>query len=92
MGDTPRITAVLLTDDATTHQRLSGREIGSQLDTHLIRSAKMASYLETTAPASVYRIPTDQRSAVDIAHDIITATGWATHHPPNTDSERQLEY
>ena len=93
MGGNPRIIAGLLTaDDATTHQRLSGREIGSQLGAHLIRSAKMASYLETTAPASVHRIPTDGRRAVDIASDIITATGWATHHAQNTGSERQLEY
>jgi hypothetical protein len=79
MGGTPRITAVLLTaDDTTTRDRLSGREIGSQFDAHLTRSAKMASYLESTAPAWVHRIPTDGRQAVDIARDIITATDWAS--------------
>ena len=47
MGTDPRIIGVLLTaDDDTARQRLSGREIGSQLDAHVIRSAKIATYLE----------------------------------------------
>jgi hypothetical protein len=78
MGGTPRITAVLLTaEDSTARQRLHGREIGSQLDAHLTRSEKMATYLETTAPAWVHRIPTDGRHTVDIARDIITTTSWS---------------
>jgi hypothetical protein len=78
MGCTPRITAVLLTaEDSTARQRLGGREIGSQLDAHLTRGAKLASYLESAAPAWVHRIPTDGRQAVDIARDIITATDWS---------------
>jgi hypothetical protein len=80
MGGTARIIAVLLTaDDDTARRRLSGREIGSQLDAHLVRSAKMATYLETTAPAWVRRIPTDGRNAIDIARDIINTTGWSAH-------------
>lgn len=36
MGGIPRFIAVLLAaDDATARQRLSGREIGRQLDAHL---------------------------------------------------------
>jgi hypothetical protein len=93
MGGTARIIAVLLTaDDATAQQRLSGREIGSQLDAHLVRSAKMATYLETTAPAWVHRISTDGRNAVDIAREIITTTRWSTHPAQNIDHDRQLEY
>ena len=38
---------------------------------------EVAEYLETTAPAWVHRIPTDRRSAIDIARDIITTTGWS---------------
>ncbi|MEV6423618.1 hypothetical protein [Streptomyces sp. NPDC051662] len=92
IGGTPRIIAVLLTaNDATAQQRLSGREIGSQLDAHLTRGARMASHLETTAPAWVHRIPTDGRNAVDIARDIITATGWATLHAQKAGLERQLK-
>jgi len=77
MGGSPRIIAVLLTAaDATARQRLSSREIGSQLDAHLARSTKMAAYLESAAPGWVHRIPTDERQVGDIARDIIAATGW----------------
>ncbi|MEY9934382.1 hypothetical protein ABH926_009050 [Catenulispora sp. GP43] len=80
MGGTARIIAVLLTaDDDTARARLGGREIGSQLDAHITRGAKMAVHLETAAPAGVHRIPTDGRSAVDIARDIIATTGWSAH-------------
>ena len=78
MGGTPRIIAVLLTaEDSTARQRLTGREIGSQFDAHVTRSAKMAEYLESNAPAWVHRIPTDGRHTIEIALDIIAATGWA---------------
>jgi hypothetical protein len=81
MGGTSRITGVLLTaDDTTVRHRLGRREIGSQLDAHLTRSAEMARHLEATAPAWVHRIPTGGRQAVDLAHDIITLTGWS--NPP----------
>lgn len=77
MGGTPRIISVLLTaDDATAHHRLSGREIGSQLDAHLRRSTKMAVHLEDTAPPDVVRVPTDGRPVDVIARDVITATNW----------------
>jgi hypothetical protein len=79
MGGAPRIISVLLTaQDTTTHHRLSTREIGSQLDLHLQRSATMAARLEATAPPDVVRIPTDGRQADEIARDIITATNWLT--------------
>lgn len=78
MGGNPRVIGVLLTaDDTTARQRLSGREIGSQFDAHVTRSAKMAVYLENTAPDWVHRIPTDGRGAVEIARDIIRRTGWS---------------
>ena len=79
MGGTPHVIAVLLTaDDDTAQQRLSRREIGSELDAHVTRGAKIAVYLEAEAPDWVHRIPTDGRGAVEVARDIITATGWAT--------------
>ncbi len=79
MGGTPCITAALLTaKDSTARKRLGGREIGSQLDAHLPLGAKMASYLESAAPAWVHLMPTDRRQAVAIARDIITATEWAS--------------
>lgn len=79
MGGTPRIIGVLLTaKDSTARQRLAGREIGSQFDAHVARSAQMAEYLETNAPAWVHRIPTDGRNTIEVARDIIAATGWAS--------------
>jgi hypothetical protein len=88
-----RITAVLLTaSDATIRDRLSAREIGTQLDAHLARSATMARHLETTAPPSVTRIPTDNRTITDIAHDIITATRWSAHPTWTSNHEVRLEY
>ncbi|PZG15237.1 hypothetical protein C1J01_24660 [Nonomuraea aridisoli] len=91
MGGTPRITSVLLTaDDATARHRLGLREIGSQLDAHLTRSATMARHLDADAPSSVVRIPTDGRSVTDIARDVIAATAWSTRPPPH--DGLRLEY
>ncbi|MBS2554775.1 hypothetical protein KGQ19_48790, partial [Catenulispora sp. NL8] len=73
----PRVISVLLTaDDDTARKRLSGREVGSQLEAHVARSKKMALHLDAKAPAGVHRIHTDGRAAVDIARDIIDVTGW----------------
>lgn len=78
MGGAPRIIGALLTAaDETARQRLGGREIGSQLDAHVSRSTRMAQHLEAAAPPSVVRLPTDGRPVVDIARDVIAATGWA---------------
>lgn len=77
MGGSVRVIGVLLTaTDATAAKRLAAREIGSQLDAHIDRSARMATHLQATAPASVTRIPTDDRAVVDIARDVIATTGW----------------
>ena len=78
MGGTVRVTAVLLTaNDATAARRLAAREIGSQLDAHLVRSSSMARHLETTAPGHVRRVATDDRTVAGIATEIIAAAGWA---------------
>ena len=77
MGGTPRIIPVLLTAaDATARRRLGTREIGSQLEAHLHRSAKMAVWLDTSAPADAVRVATDGRSVGEIAREVIAATGW----------------
>ncbi|MGA8117519.1 MAG: hypothetical protein WCA46_28100 [Actinocatenispora sp.] len=78
LGGGTRITGVLLTaDDATAERRLTGREIGSQLDPHVRRSAEMARLLDQGAAPWVVRVPTDGRAVVDIAKDVVAATGWA---------------
>ncbi|TDD51304.1 hypothetical protein E1286_10610 [Nonomuraea terrae] len=93
MGGTPRITSVLLTaDDTTARQRLGAREIGSQLDPHLTRSAAMARHLDANAPSSAVRVPTDGRSVTDIARDVIAATHWPTTQPQPSDHDLRLEY
>jgi hypothetical protein len=77
MGGAPRIISVFLTaDDATAGQRLGGREIGSQLDLHVQRSAAMARRLEISAPDDVVRVSTDGRSVADIAREVIAVTTW----------------
>lgn len=78
MGDGPEVTAVLLTcSDATAHQRLARREIGTELAWHLERSTLMALRLERHAPSWVHRVPTDGRSVCELAADVISLTAWA---------------
>ncbi|MEZ0109068.1 2-phosphoglycerate kinase [Catenulispora sp. EB89] len=77
VGGGARITSVLLTaDDDTARRRLGRREVGSQLEAHVLRSGTMAAYLEAVAPAGVQRVKTDGRAAVDVARDIIDLAGW----------------
>jgi len=83
MGGAARIIGVLLTaHDTTARRRLAAREIGSQLDTHVARSAVMARRLEAAAPPWVVRVPTDGRSVSDIAREVIAATAWSTCADP----------
>ena len=78
MGDSPSVTAVLLTcSDTTARERLAVREISDeQLDAHIERSDVMARRLDRLAPAWVHRVPTDARFVADIADEIITLAGW----------------
>ncbi len=82
MGDSPRITAVLLTcSDATARQRIARREIGSELDRHIERSDLMARRLDWRAPAWVHRVVTDGRAVTGIAAEVIALTGWMNEQP-----------
>ncbi|NGO72372.1 hypothetical protein G5C65_29275 [Streptomyces sp. SB3404] len=78
MGAGVRFVRVLLTaSDATTGERLAGRELGSELDRSLKGSARKARLLdEAAAPADTVRVATDGRHVVDIAHEVVAATGW----------------
>ena len=79
MGDSPQVTAILLTcSDVTARQRLAQREIGSELDWHFERSDLMARRLNSRAPAWVHRVITDSRAVTEIAAEVIALTGW-TH-------------
>ncbi|MET9552432.1 AAA family ATPase [Streptomyces sp. NPDC006645] len=77
MGADVRIVRVLLTaSDTTTGRRLAGRELGSELDRELKASARKARLLDEGVVADTVRVVTDGRPVMDIAHDVVAATGW----------------
>jgi hypothetical protein len=77
MGPEVQLLRVLLTaSDATTQERLEGRELGSELEKERERSAYKARLLDEQAPAGTVRVITDGRSVVDIASEVLAATGW----------------
>ncbi|MBE8470229.1 ATP-binding protein [Streptomyces justiciae] len=79
MGDDVRIVRILLTaTDETAGQRLTGRELGSELEQELLGSARKARLLDERAPADTLRVVTDGRTVIDIAAEVVAATGWAT--------------
>jgi len=78
LGGAARAIGVILTaTDATVLARLASREVGGALERHLQRSSAMAVHLETTA-SRISRISTDGRTVVDVAKDVVEATGWST--------------
>lgn len=81
MGAGVGIIRVLLTaSDATARERLSGRELGSELEQELAGSVRKARLLDRQAPADTVRVATDGRLVVDIAREVVAATGWAGPH------------
>ncbi|WP_445517397.1 AAA family ATPase [Streptomyces sp. NEAU-174] len=81
MGTGTRIIRVLLTaSDATVRERLVRRELGSELEQELESSARKARLLDQKTTAETVRVMTDGRAVVDIAREVVTATGWAEQH------------
>jgi len=77
MGEGVRIVRVLLTaTDETAERRLTGREIGSELEHEVRASARKARMLDERAPAGTLRVVTDGRTVIDIAAEVTAATGW----------------
>ncbi|MFF3541416.1 hypothetical protein ACFYXD_06090 [Streptomyces platensis] len=77
MGAEVGIVRVLLTaSDATARERLVGRELGSELEHELQASVRKARLLDQRAPAEAVRVVTDGRPVVDIAREVVAATGW----------------
>ncbi|CAM5633293.1 hypothetical protein GCM10010345_60240 [Streptomyces canarius] len=77
MGANVRMTRVLLTaSDATARERLVGRELGSELEKELAGSIRKGRLLDQRAAAGTVRVRTDLRSVVDIAREVLAATGW----------------
>ncbi len=77
MGDDVRLVRVLLTaTDETAGRRLTGRELGSELESEVANSARKARLLDEQAPADTVRVVTDGRPVLDIAGDALAACGW----------------
>lgn len=82
MGAQVRMVRVLLTaTDATARERLVRREIGSELERELEASARKARLLDQRVHAETVRVVTDGRTVVDIAREVVAATGWAGQRP-----------
>ncbi|MFF7339319.1 AAA family ATPase [Streptomyces sp. NPDC008163] len=78
MGAGVRCVRVLLTaSDTTAARRLTGREIGSDLEHELRNSHRKARMLDARAPADTARVATDGRTVPDIAREVVDLTGWA---------------
>jgi hypothetical protein len=78
MGEGVRIVRVLLTaSDATARERLVRRELGSELEQELEGSARKARLLDQRVPVDTVRVVTDGRTVVDIAREVVAATGWS---------------
>jgi len=78
MGADVRIVRVLLTaSDRTAGERLARRELGSELADGLRTSAAKARLLDEGVPPDTVRVATDGRSVIDIAREVVSATGWA---------------
>ncbi|MER5774842.1 AAA family ATPase [Streptomyces sp. NPDC002039] len=81
LGANAKIIRVVLTaSDATALERLTGRERGSELEQELASSARKARILDEQTPPETLRVVTDGRSVLDIAREVVGATGWL----PNT--------
>jgi len=77
MGPEVRMVRVLLTaSDATARERLLSRELGSELERELEGSIRKARLLDQQVSADTVRVVTDGRAVVDIAGEVVTATGW----------------
>jgi hypothetical protein len=87
MGADVRVVRVLLTaSDATVGQRLTRRELGTELAQGLKASSERARLLDEQVPVHTRRIATDHRAVIDIAREVVAATGWID--PGSTDPGR----
>ncbi|MGH3374603.1 MAG: hypothetical protein ACRDP6_07680, partial [Actinoallomurus sp.] len=68
--------------DATASERLTSRELGSELEEGLKASAAKARLLEARVPADTVRVMTDRRPILDVAREVVAATGWVGEPTP----------
>ncbi|WP_461168639.1 ATPase [Arthrobacter sp. Z1-15] len=84
MGDSPRVHAVLLQgSERSVRSRLSRRESGPSLAQHVSRSRAAAAALDLHTPDWVHRLPTDGRTAADVAARLLALTRWAVRQDPS---------
>lgn len=77
MGADVRIVRTLLTaSDGAATERLTERERGSELEDALRSSRRKARLLDEQAPEGTVRVATDGRPVVEIAREVVAATGW----------------
>jgi hypothetical protein len=77
LGPDVRLVRVLLTaSDATARERLTGRELGSELDDGLRTSAERARLLDARVSKDTVRVATDGRPVIEVAREVVAATGW----------------
>lgn len=77
MGEDVRIVRVLLTvSDTTAEERLTGRELGSELEDGIAGSLEKSRLLAEEATTDTVSVPTDGRYVREIARDVVSATGW----------------
>lgn len=57
-----------------------GRELGSELERELESSVRKARLLDQRVPAGTVRVVTDGRPVVDIAREVVAATGRTGQH------------
>ncbi|MER6345208.1 hypothetical protein ACWC10_29985 [Streptomyces sp. NPDC001595] len=74
------VRVLLIASDETARDRLVRRELGSELARELEGSARKARLLDERAPGETVRVATDGRLVVDIAREVVAATGWMEPH------------
>lgn len=77
MGEDVRLVRVLLTArDRTARARLTERERGSELEEGLRSSVRKSRLLDEGVPPGTVRVSTDGRPVMDLAGEVLAATGW----------------
>lgn len=75
-ADVEVVAVLLAADPSSVHERLRGRERGSELAVHLERSDDRRAELEERAPAWVTRVDTTGRTIGQVAAEVLAITGW----------------
>ncbi|MEP7764124.1 adenylyl-sulfate kinase [Sanguibacter sp. 25GB23B1] len=86
-GDVEVVAVLLAADPSSVHERLRGRERGSELAVHVERSDVRRAELEAKAPGWVHRVDTTGRTVGQVAADVLATSGWAAARDGVTDPD-----